>query len=263
MFYTHQNTDVARARKAIWALLPDAYQDHLRKMHWCESREHSEKEWRKFLDLIGEDHEKSASRRHVYFDFRSPCPLCRDVGNSPYEHQSGFKAGEGIHRHLTGSHNTIGCPVIDAIYWWYLESADFKFLEQETQENLLALEELEVRRRTETLYTVHPDDPPKLIDEGYGETRSKEELEWAEERLTSLGFSILVDGNVKTYLWESDELKIYADPRIKKNITMIIFPQRGRKKHRAGYGRFVFQDRFRNKLVEQFEKLIEENRDDF
>lgn len=259
MFFMNQNTELARARRAIWSLLPETYQEYLWGMSSCRSRAESDEKWSEFLQLICKDHEKTASRRNEYYDYRAPCPLCGGIGNMPYE--SGYKVGNGIYRHLTGSHNTGDCSVIDAIYWWYMESADTNFLEQETQENLLNRENLKIRRRSEAHYKVDPDDPPRLIDEGTGgkSPRSKEGLEWAEERLKSLGFSIKVDGNVKTYLWESDEVKVYADPRFDKNIEMKIFPKRKRKKSIYRYGRIVLQDRFRNKLVEQFEKLVQKN----
>ena len=52
-------------------------------------------------------------------------------------------------------------------------------------------------------------------------------------------------------------MQVYADPRFDKNIEMKIFPKR--KTSIARYGRIVLQERFRNKLVEQFEMLVQEN----
>ena len=54
-------------------------------------------------------------------------------------------------------------------------------------------------------------------------------------------------------------MQVYADPRFDKNIEMKISPKRKRKTSIARYGRIVLQERFRNKLVEQFEMLVQEN----
>ena len=54
-------------------------------------------------------------------------------------------------------------------------------------------------------------------------------------------------------------MQVYADPRFDKNIEIKIFPKRKRKTSIARYGRIVLQERFRHKLVEQFEMLVQAN----
>jgi len=124
---------------------------------------------------------------------------------------------------------------------------------------------IKLKKKKEIQYQIIPLEEPELIDRGAlcGSPRENEELIWAEKRLAILGFSIKLEGIVKSYIKNYDKVIVYADPRSKNKIQFFIFKKPlPKRKPRSGLyeyqiGNFYFLDTWKNDLIKKFEKRIE------
>ena len=123
----------------------------------------------------------------------------------------------------------------------------------------------DVRRTTEILWRVDQDEP-RLSDEGIflslglRELRDKESLAFAEDRLTRLGFKRTIDANVRSYIQETDDFIVYADPRARGRIEFRVYSKK--KKPRRLFGllhtSFDLQDRWKNDLTGEYKAKLDE-----
>ncbi len=182
-----------------------------------------------------------------------PCPLCG--GRGLHTHHDGFTLPLGLERHLLGRVNAQPRSVMEAAinlareHWAYIPA----LRERERQ----ALAE---RRRTETAYRVSAFGEPRLIEEGGAAPRDREQLAWAEERLASLGFRRIAEGNVIAWIDDRDTRTVYADPRAQGKITFEVWrtplPKPG--SYPLPSGTFYLLDRYHIKLTDKYAKRIED-----
>jgi hypothetical protein len=183
--------------------------------------------------------------------------LCGDGSQGPYD--EGFALPEGLRRHLVGWGNTHQCRVTHAAFVLAKDYWKTTIGEAERQQRIADSEELERRKKTEVLFRVSPHEEPELIEGHchFGERpRTPEELQWAENRLRELGFDILLDQRVKSYVKDYVEWIVYADLRFQKKITFCVYskPVNKRLRSRSQYGSFYVMDVWKNDLVEEFEE---------
>jgi hypothetical protein len=154
---------------------------------------------------------------------RAMCPLCGRQAQSLYE--DGFACPEGLLRHFEGRGRVHRCPVIEAarglaeVHW------DLTFFPRNSEERKALVAKIEARRRQETLFLVHPYQPPRLIDEGLSphQVRDKDGLEWAYARLMAIGFNVTREENLSACTREAPNAIAYADPRKTGAISVRVF----------------------------------------
>jgi hypothetical protein len=201
--------------------MPQPVQQILRSYHDCNSRQDGyrwcESAAEKIISLaeISPQHSTPVSERGF-------CPLCE--GSADVVYAQGFAFPEGLRRHLTGWGNVRQCGVMAVVKSMAREYFDDKFRDEDEAEKKRSEEshrQVQHRLRTEILYRTTAFRDPELIDSvaRFGDVRTQIQMEWAEQRLAELGFRIQVDGNVKSYTAESDDVIVYADPREAGRIT--------------------------------------------
>jgi hypothetical protein len=144
-------------------------------------------------------------------------------------------------------------------YW------DSEFSEAEHETWARDTTERQQRRTTETLYLVAPDGDPELIDEQQYFSklpRDEPQMRWAEDRLTSLGFTINTDGRVKSYVHETADYAVFADPRMNGEIQFTVYrlplpkKTRGRQPRVRVARSFRIADSWKNDLVGKFRDRV-------
>jgi len=136
--------------------------------------------------------------------------------------------------------------------------------EAKQKENEDSHRKVQHRLRTEILYQTGPFDAPELIDNRgllSNRVRTPTEMEWAEQRLVELGFRVQLDGKVRSYTAETDDMMVYADPRESKQITFCPFkkPLLKSGKTRWGYrNTFFILDSWKNDIKGKYEKRLAE-----
>ncbi|MEY2520588.1 MAG: hypothetical protein QOF24_2347 [Verrucomicrobiota bacterium] len=129
----------------------------------------------------------------------------------------------------------------------------------EAAERELLRKELEQRRRVEVLYRTDISSDPLLLDESlYGTApRTDQQLAWAEQRLTELGFQMSVADSAKQYTLERPELIVYADPRGSGEITFRVYRKPLPKRKRPMPAQvFSLKDNWKNDLKGKFEARL-------
>lgn len=251
-------SELHSARRTIVDLMPDEISRLFGDYFDCETRNDLDRWQGEVIEAIIETASPlKPVHDSYYFAPRAYCPLCGDGSQGPYD--EGFALPEGLRRHLAGWGNCRQCSVTEAAFalaWESLESAIHRA--ERAQEAAKSLE-VARRRETETLYQLGPYDEPVLIDDGwrrFGESpRTPEELAWAEERLSGLGFAIGVEGKVRCYIKDYEEWVTYADPRYSRKINFDVYPKPITKRSRRGRqcGTFHLMDSWKNDLLEKFE----------
>jgi hypothetical protein len=244
------------ARSPIVDLMPKDIADLLQNHRGCESRADTYKWQSDVVDTIIDKAIFLPERVSYSGVQRAYCPLCRDGSQGPYD--EGFAISEGLRRHLIGWGNVRQCRVTDAAFALASEYWDSTVEEAERRKRAAASEEKARRREVEILYKNGPHEEPTLFEERcwLGDVpRTEEEFQWAEQRLTQLGFSIKVDERVRSYLKEYSDCTIFADPRATKKITFYVYPKKATKSRR-GYSpvrHFFIMDSWKHDLVKKFE----------
>lgn len=142
--------------------------------------------------------------------------------------------------------------------YWQSQYADAEKAQEAEKRERLAQ-----RKKSEVLYRTAPDLEPELIDERLSfdvTPRSKEELDWAEERLANLGFQITCNAKAKSYTNEHGDFVVYADPRQRGRIDFNVFPKgykRSRGRPRLGWTSFYMLDGWKKELREKYEVRVE------
>jgi hypothetical protein len=255
-------SELDEARSAIIELMPDEVAQTLGSYIHCETREQTHGWEGDVADRIIEL-AKVLPHKHVYDQDRAYCPLCGQGSSSPYT--EGFSVPEGLSRHLTGYGNVRQCVVMAAATrlardYWHRQFHESEEKERSEKQALLAQ-----RKKTETLYRVRPDEEPGLIDGGRSyleRARTPDELAWAEQRLSELGFEMTVEGNVKAYICRRDGFVIYADPRTYGEIMFRVFKEPVPKHSRVSRIRlepwFRLKDAWKNDIGGKFEARLAE-----
>ncbi len=247
----------------IVGLAPPPFTELLRSYYKCTSTNDSHRWQHDIADKVVEKLPPS-SISAGWDSNRANCPLCGGESQGPY--QQSFTVPLGLTRHLTGFGNTHQCVIIKAASKLAREYLEDKYGAAERAAKTVADEEkarlTAERKKTETLYKVHPFDPPELIDGGYrswfGDVRKPDRLEWAEARVRSLGFEKRSEANVQSLEKVTSEYITYADIRSAKKISFHVFglPLKTRKTLRQSS--FDFLDSFKHHLEDKFEVRLNE-----
>lgn len=255
----HLEEELDESRYSIVRLMPGKIQEVLRSFYDCESRKETHGwenetalEITEFAEILNQD-------GGLYFsDQRAYCPLCGD-GSSSYSTE-GFTVPEGLRRHLVGS-GAQQCDVFKAAEKLAIDYWHRKFSEAEEAEEIEKKKIIAERKKTEILYKTDAYNAPQLIDEiGFGGTvRNEDELLWAENRVTELGFQISLEANIKSYLNDRQDFIVYADPREKGEIKFKVFkkplPKKSRKLFRGNS--FTVKDSWKHDLVGKYTSRLE------
>lgn len=200
-----------------------------------------------------------------YFGPRAFCPLCGNGSSSPYD--TGFSVPEGLRRHLVGWGKGNQCAVFKVASNLAHEYWDEKFREGELREREAEHAREQQRKAHETLFLVDLFNDPQLIDAslGYGaQARSAEQLVWAEERLSALGFKREEQGRTLSYVDDRAESIVYADPRQIGEISFVLYQKPLPKKRPRGAtfpslsGRFRMADSWKIDLRSKYEKRVKD-----
>jgi hypothetical protein len=256
-------TALEDARETIIHLVPPEFSEILDSYDRCESTA----DFRVWKETVAERIAANVPESSIIdttISRRANCPLCQRATFGIYS--DGFKLPLGLVRHLTGYGNVHQCEVTKAAFALGRDYVERRYGEAERAAKKAEDEEkarqTEVRRKTDTLYKVHPIDPPQLIDDGYrswfGELRKPERLEWAKARAKSLGFISHVDGNVQSLEKQKAHYVIYADIRSEKKITFNIFRLPITKGKKLWQSNFDFPDSYKNDIEEKFNVRLNE-----
>jgi hypothetical protein len=181
---------------------------------------------------------------------RAYCPLCGDGSSRGYA--NGFAIPEGLRRHLIGwGGQEHQCPVFAIAMQLAHDAWHEKFNKQEEAEK----RKTKARRQRETLYKIGLSQSPELIDElpSWQSARNPEELAWAEKRLVTLGFKIVSDGSVKSYIDELDHFVVYADPRAKNRIGFSVYKKSIATGHNPPINSFSLLDGWKHDLLGKYQ----------
>ena len=85
--------------------------------------------------------------------------------------------------------------------------------------------ELDQRNKTEPVFVIGPGNEGGLLEGFAGRYRSRDGLEWAEERLKGVGFTKREEGNRVFYWREMVGYHLYADPRPDTRINIYVYPK--------------------------------------
>ncbi|MFM0097116.1 hypothetical protein PQQ87_16005 [Paraburkholderia nemoris] len=251
-------SELYMARASIIGLMPDPLRAPLHSYYSVKSREDSYR-WREDVAQQIIDQATILPQTVGYLGDRAMCPLCGDGSSSPYE--KGFSMPEGLRRHLVGFGNTRQCVVTLAAFALARDHWNSQFRATEEESDRARQAEIKRRKQVETLYRVDLRQEPVLLEEGvstFHEARSANDIEWAEQRLDTLGFSITVEDRVKAYVSEVQEFLVLADPRQKGEISFRIFKKPAGKTRRPGtsVGWFAIPDRWKHDLRAKYDAAL-------
>jgi hypothetical protein len=245
------------ARRAIIDVMPYEISERLGTYYRCGSRADTYDWQREVVDFIIDKAELLPERLSYCGVDRAYCPLCHRGSQGPYD--EGFAIPEGLRRHLTGYGNTHQCQVMEAAFGLAHEYWNSTVEVAEEKKRDAAEAEKARRKETEILFKRGPNEEPALMDQRCwlgDQPRGREELQWAEDRLSQLGFNQVLEGRVKSYVTMYGECSIYADPREKKKITFYVYPDKVPKRRRypAHLGSFHLMDSWKHDLSRKFEE---------
>jgi hypothetical protein len=244
--------ELREARTAIIELMPVPVSKLLTSHGDCRSR----RDFAMWRDTVAETLASLPELQitQTFSGAYARCPLCK--GKSQWSYSQGFVVPGGLIRHFEGSGNTHQCVVTEAAFKLARTLLQSTFQKSEAEET----QRLEERRKTEQLFLIHPDSPPKLLTEIFvlSQPRNLDELKWAEDRLARLGFTTENNGNVRSYKLQSEECAIFADPRESGRIAFFVFKESvptGRKARRRRFATFKLPDGWKNDLNGKFKRL--------
>jgi hypothetical protein len=242
-------------RHAIIHLMPDEFVDLLDRCPRFQTRDEFDQWTTRVVEAIVASAAESVDSPRSYRNPpRAYCPLCHQGTES--EEQQGFMIPLGLQRHLIGYARCQQCPVTNAAFSlaWQVSRDTIRLKAEEKQ---AAAEDLLRRRRTtEMLFKVGPNEEPVLIDEGWGagSPRTAKQLIWAEERLRGLGFAVVSEQRVKSYVKGDDNSVVYADPRSSGKITFSVYSKPLKKRSQREQGEFYLLDSWTNDLLGKFDE---------
>lgn len=204
-------SDLQSARRTILELMGPELNFVLESYTSCETRVDAQS-WESLVaETVIEQAKVLPADEGSYWRDRAYCPLCQQGSHSFYE--GGYALPEGLRRHLVGWGNSQQCPVMEAAMELARDYWKKRFHAEEEAEKAARLMAKEYRLKSEILYLTKPNAPPKLLehDSHFFNDRNQDQIQWAEARLSYLGFRVLLDGNVKTYIDDREKLIVYAD----------------------------------------------------
>ncbi len=235
MFSHNQQTisdlrdDLDQTRQVVISLMSQEIREILRSYTRCESRRDADC-WR--YDVVGEIIQRAEilPEEISHFSERAYCPLCGE--GSSWQDDHGFSIPEGLRRHLLGNR----CSIFRVALVLARQTWNKNFHAKEEGEARAAHTQKVKRKKSETLYRTTRCGPAELIDEGIGAATARKgcDLPWAENRLLHLGFEIVNDGKVKSYIYELDDLIVYADPRVEGEIKFAVYLKPASNRSRNG-----------------------------
>jgi len=237
--------------------MPPEIKDILKSYYSCESRKASYRWQIDVADALIQEVKILSREDGVHsWETRAYCPLCGEGSTG----SPGFAVPEGLQRHFVGLGNIYRCNVFAAAEKLAREYWDRKFSAAEKAEQEEQLKHEAQRRLTETLYQVEPKGAPMLIDSIWmkEQARNSEEMIWAENRLIELGFQINLDGNIKSYTDDREELLVYADPRCNGEINFSAYKKPLSKRSRLGLAtkRYKIRDSWKHELKNKYEAWL-------
>jgi len=116
------------------------------------------------------------------------------------------------------------------------------------------------RRKHEQLYRLAPNMLGLLLDEDlhhFSEVRNAEELAKAEERITQLGLTKVLDAQHISYIFHGDGFDVYADIRSKPKILFYVYrlPKQAKSTSRSSVC-FDLHDRLTRNLIEKWRTAL-------
>ncbi len=215
-------SELYNARSIILNLMPLKINNILRSYYSCESSKVTTGWIIDSVDLIIQEADVIPPKNEYYSE-SVYCPLCRHGSAAAYA--NGFKYPEGLRRHLLGVGKIHQCEVFKAIESLARSHWEQKFRAADEAERAKQLEHKAQRLLNETVYRIEPNGTPMLIDTScmQYETRTGEEMIWAENRLVELGFKIIQEDNIKSYIDEREYFLVYADPRCNGGIRFFAY----------------------------------------
>ncbi|MFZ0792006.1 MAG: hypothetical protein WAM94_20525 [Chromatiaceae bacterium] len=212
------------ARSTILDLIPKDMAQLLRSYSRCASREEADN-WR--YDVIEAIIERATllpgGEGEFFSRRRALCPLCG--AGSHHTGEKGYAVPDGLRGHLESRGNVQRCRVMEAAYDLAARDWGTRFAAADQAAKAAKMAKLAKRRASETLYRVSPGDEPKLLDEYWHsrETRSPDQLLWAEDRLKLLGFRCVTEGRIVSWVDEHADYVVYADHRFVGRISFDVW----------------------------------------
>lgn len=239
------------ARRTILDLMPERIQKLLSSYTSCTS---SEEAWgwkTRVTDSLIEIAEVLPNDAPRYLPDTAYCPLCRAGSSAPFA--KGFTIPEGLRRHLVGWGNVHQCKVMAAAIGLANEYWRYQFEEKDALEAARKSALTEHRKQTETLYLLGPKEQPTLIDKIFrGNARTPEELAWAEQRLSRLGFEIKIEDRIKSYRHLGKDFAVYADPRVRGRISFRVYRLPSTNRSIRGYQQFYLLDSWKHEIEAKY-----------
>lgn len=232
----------------------------------CESRQATYRWLDGVAEKIVESAEPLSESASGWASSRALCPACGEGANSYYER--GFALPEGLRRHLVGYGRSQHCIFTEIALKVAHEDWERRFSEEEEKNRQEQYRKQEERRKVEKLYRIEPLDAPKLLDEGmfYSEkSRTEEQMESVAGRLSELGLSRIVEGNVEAWVNDRGNYIVYADHRQLGRINFTIWkkplPKRSIKaSYKYRIGAFHILDSWKKNIREKYEARLASER---
>ncbi|MCL2125514.1 MAG: hypothetical protein FWH33_05940 [Oscillospiraceae bacterium] len=122
-------------------------------------------------------------------------------------------------------------------------------------------QDLQVRRKNESLFKITPFEEV-LYDEYLNDKipRNEDQLNWAEHRLSELGFLKNTEDRRISWLDEHESYVVYADLRANGRIDFSVWkkplPKKTTKSYKHRVLSFYFLDTWKNKLKQKYEAQL-------
>jgi hypothetical protein len=252
--------ELYKVRRIVLSLLPDDLHRELTTYLRCESREQTHR-WESDVvsRLIGRAVIIPEDGSYSWQE-RAYCPLCGSGGSAPYT--TGFIVPEGLRRHLTGW--STRCSVMEVTMALAREHWHSQFAEQEAHEASERAASIATRKRTEHLYDFGSSYGPRFINErirDHTKVRDAESLEWARQRLLSLGFAEKREGQIISFAISVNDLIVFADLRGRGELVFWAYnaAKFAKRKRRTELldARFVMPDSWKHDLSGKFANALE------
>ena len=121
------------------------------------------------------------------------------------------------------------------------------------------------RLQVEDLFRTSPGGTAYLLDEHvFGtEPRDNASISWALDRLKQLGFTEVLDGQIRQYIRDYGDIVVFADPRQRGRLEFAVYRKeqvekpKSRRRWSPDYQSFHLQDSWRNDLERKLNDRVE------
>ncbi|MCL2058061.1 MAG: hypothetical protein FWH01_03240 [Oscillospiraceae bacterium] len=253
--------ELKRTRHRLLYLLPWEMSSLLTDYSKCKSRKDTY-QWlnNTVQQIIDSVPSRSEERFNSWVQERVKCPLCNSAPNSPY-YYDGFTLPEGLRRHLVGYGNIQQCLFTETAEKLALDYWNEKFSEMETKIEIQKQQDLRVRRQNESLFKITPFEEVLYDEHLWGKIpRNEDQLNWAEHRLSELGFLKITEERRISWLDEYENHVVYADIRGNGRIDFSVWkkplPKRTTNPNKYRVLSFYFLDTWKNNLKQKYEAQL-------